>query len=267
MALLFVTCVAHAEDTCNPDERSCICDERWGCFELIYMAQGAVLGIKGTTTYVNEDGRDLAAASFVTTYLTERHATRDGLALHFAAAGTLGGGSASTETGASATIDFGWRGVVNEKGGPFLRAGMNGLWLSNGKLRFSLFEPLQGRIGYQILDKHKVWEAGMTQGLVALGSYMPGRGARKLSEAISLGGYATMHELPFRLNASFAHLYPQATDSGGDIDLVRAAYCDYRLAVTVCADMLYVRGEADIGARSDRLTHSLYTGFTLGLSP
>lgn len=231
------------------------------------MAKGTVLGVKTTVTYVNEDGRDLPAASFVTTYLTERYATRAGLALHFAGAATVGGGTASTETSGSATIDFGFRGVVSPRSGPFLRAGMTGMWLSNERLRLSMFEPLQGRIGYQILEGEKVWEAGMTQGLVALGNYRPGSGVRKLSESVELGGYVAVHDTPFRVNASFAHIFPRATDRGGDLDLGRAAYCDYRLAVTLCADLLYVRGDADLRDRSARLTHSLYTGLTIGLSP
>lgn len=268
IALLLVTCAALAEDApCDPKERSCGCDPNWGCFELVYMSKGTVLGVKATVTYVNEDGRDLPSASFATTYATERFATRNTLSLHFAAAGTLGGGTAGNETGASAALDLGFRGVVSKTSGPFLRAGMTGAWLSNGRFRLSMFEPLQGRLGYQVLEGDDVLEAGMTQGLVALGGYRPASGVRKLSEALELGGYVTVHTLPYRVNATFMHLYPQATDAGGDLDIGRLSYCDYRLAVTICGDVLYVRGDADLRAGPDRLTHSLYTGFTLGLSP
>ncbi len=268
IVLLLVTSLARAQDaSCDPEVEDCGCHKDWGCFELVYMAKGAVLGVKSTITYVNEAGRDLPAASFATTYMTERYATRNGLALHIAAAGTLGGGTAGTETAGSATLSFGFRGVVTEKSGPFLRAGMTGSWLSNARLRLSIFEPLQGRIGYQILEGDDVLEIGMTQGLVALGSYRPAAGTRKLSESIELGGYGAWLRDPFRVNASFMHIFPQATDRGGDVDLGRIAYCDYRLAVTLCADVLYVRGDADIADRQDRLTQSLYTGLTIGLSP
>ncbi len=268
IALLFMTCPARAQDApCDPQEQSCGCDENWGCFELVYMAKGSVLGVKATVTYVKEDGRDVPAISFVTAYKTERYATRDQLALHFAGTGTLGGGTAGNEVGGSATVDFGWRGIVSKTSGPFLRAGMTGMSISNDRVRLSIFEPLQARVGYQTLDVDKLWEAGMTQGLIALGSYEPGNSVRKLSEAVELGGYLAVHNRLFHVDASFAHLFPQATDSGGDLDLGRLAYCDYRLVVTLCADLLYVRGDADSDGRADRLTQSLYTGFTIGLSP
>ncbi len=268
IALLLMSGQARAEDVpCDPEQGSCGCDKEWGCFELLYMTKGSVLGVKATITYVNEAGRDLPAASFVTTYLTERYATRDGLTLHFAGGGTLGGGTAGTEKGGNAAVDFGWRGVVSKTSGPFLRAGMTGIWLSNDRFRLSMFEPLQGRVGYQILEGDKLIEAGLTQGLVALGSYRPASGVRKLSESVELGGYVAWHTAPYRVNASFMHLYPQATDAGGDLDLARISYCDYRLPVALCADLLYVRGDAELRAGEAPLTRSLYTGITLGLAP
>jgi hypothetical protein len=249
-------------------EREVDCETRWGCWELLHTVRGTVLGTKATVTYGAKKGADSLAAGFVATYRTEHFATHEHLAVHFAGSGSLGGGSAGNEGSLALGLDFGYRANVSERSGPFLRAGLNGLLLGNQALYLAMFEPLQARVGYQLLDENWLLEGGVTQGLIPLGSYRPGAsGRRTLARATELGGYVTLHLDPIRFDAAFMHVFAQDARERGDLELTRGAFCDYRLKVTVCVDAMLIRGKARFESRAERMTTSLYTGLTLGFSP
>lgn len=244
------------------------CRKRWGCWELMHASKGTVLGLRATVSRVGGRVPNSLDASAVTAYSTEHYATYEHLTLHFAASATLGGGTARTEKSLGVGLDFGWRAPVSPTSGPFLRAGTGFQYFGHDVLDLMLFEPLQARAGYQILEKKLLIEVGLTEGFIPLGHYGPGRDARRnLNRATELGGYAAVHLHPVRVSASLMHLFPETTQPGGDLNLARAAVCTYQFIVTLCGDAFYMRGPVDLGDRTGRMTYSLYTGLTIGLSP
>jgi hypothetical protein len=244
------------------------CAKRWGCWELLHTVKGTVLGTRGSVSYVAKAGKDSLAGGFVATYRTEHYATHENLAVHFVGSGSFGGGSAGNEGGLALGLDFGYRANVSERSGPFLRAGMNGMLLGNQSLYLAMFEPLQARVGYQFLDPGLLVEAGLTQGLIPIGTYRPGdNGRRSLARATELGGYAALHIATVRIDVAFMHLFTDDGSLGDDLDLVRGALCDYKLKLTICVDTLIMRGRAVFPHSAERMTTSLYSGMTLGFSP
>jgi hypothetical protein len=268
--LVVMTChVARAQDeACDPATEQCPCEQEWGCWELIYTTKGTVLGVKATLTYTEGAGEDDLDAGLVTVYSTERFATRNSLSVHFLGFASIGGGTAGNEGALGGSLDFGWRGFVTDKSGPFLRVGLSGLLIGHDAFYVSMLEPFQGRAGYQILDGDRVLELGMTHGFIPVGRFDPGREARRdLGRSKELGGYAAVHYSGFRVDASFMHVFDAEPGfDRDDVELARALFCNYQLAVTICADALFTRGEANVRGR-ERMTHSLYMGLTLGLSP
>jgi hypothetical protein len=253
---------------CDPTQQSCTCPKDWGCWELIYATKGTVLGAKITVTYSDANAPDELDAGFVTFYSTEHYATRDGLTVHVQAFAGIGGGTAHNEGSLGGTLDVGWRGKITDTSGPFLRVGMSGMMTGHRAFYLSMFEPFQGRAGYQLLDGDTVFEVGMTHGFIPVGYFDPGEhAARDLSRSKELGGYAAYHRDGYRADASFLHVFdPEAGSDHDDVEIAHAAYCDYRLGIALCADGLFTRGEARMDGR-ERMTNALYFGITLGLTP
>jgi hypothetical protein len=253
---------------CNPLLESCGCPKNWGCWELLYTTPGTILGAKLTVTYASANAPDELDMGFVTFYSTEHYAARDNLSVHVRAFGGIGGGSANNEGSLGFDLDVGWRGKITETSGPFLRVGLNGMMMGHRAYYLSLFEPFQGRVGYQILDGDNVIEVGMTNGFIPVGHFDPGlHVTRDLSRTKELGGYAALHRQSYRADASFMHIFdPEGGRDRDDVELVRGMYCDYRLGITLCGDALFTRGEA-LKAGHERMTNSLYFGIVIGLSP
>jgi len=244
------------------------CRKRWGCWEFMHATKGTVLGLKTTVSRVGGDIESELDAAVVTSYTTEHYATHEHLALHFSALATLGGGTAGTESSVGFGLDFGWRAPVSPTSGPFLRAGTGYFRFAHRELELSIFEPVQLRAGYQLLDGPRLIEVGVTEGMIPLGHYGAGRDAeRDLDRATELGAYAAVHFHPLRFSASLMHLFPEASQARGGLDFMRAAACTYQYRVTICGDLFYVRGAANLADKPNRMTHSFYTGLAIGLSP
>jgi hypothetical protein len=242
------------------------CADDLGCFALWYSAQGAVLGAKATLSHV-QAGRGVEAAALMS-YRTELHATHDELAGHLLAFGSLGGGSAGTEGSLGGSLDFGWRAPVSENSGPFVRAGPSGVLLGHDRLRVSLFEPVQARLGYQLLDSAALIESGFTLGVVALGRYEPGVDrSRNLASAAEIGGYVAAHTARLRVDVALRHFAPTAGGPPTGVDLVELAACAYRQPLALCAELSYANGAAYVRGKSPRLTNAIYSGLTLGFTP
>jgi hypothetical protein len=264
--LLTLSSAHSAAQDCDPKEDDCSCEDDWGCWEFVYAAPGTVLGGRASVTYLSK-GQDPLDGAFLMSYFTEHFGTREGLTVHVAADGALGGGSAGVEGMLGAGLDFGWRGSVTAKSGPFLRAGMQGLLLGHRALYLSFFEPLQARVGYQYLDADHVFELGMTQGLIPVGQYEPEERTHSLARSVELGAYASLHWHPVRVRGSFMHLLAPAGSQQGPFDLARLLICSYSLQVSVCADATYGHARTEAPGSNSQSTHSLYGGLTLGLSP
>jgi hypothetical protein len=256
------------EEPCDPTKETCACPKNWGCWELLYTTKGTILGAKATITYSDANGAEGFDAGFITFYSTEHYATRDNLTVHVLAFGGIGGGTAHNEGSLGFGLDFGWRGSITETSGPFLRVGMGGMMTGHRAFYLSLFEPFQGRAGYQLLDGDTVLEAGITHGIIPVGRFDPGEHARRdLSRTKELGAYLALHREDYRADATFMHVFdPEAGKDRDDVEIVRAMYCDYRLGFALCADGLFTRGEARKAGR-ERMTNALYFGITLGLTP
>ncbi len=268
IATLMFAFAPRAQAEPDPDAPRMECHKRWGCWELVPSSKAAILGCKTTLTRVTGEVADGFDAAFVTVYSTEHYATHENVAVHVAGAVTLGGGTAGIEGSLALGLDFGWRAPGSDTSGPFLRAGARFLRLGNDTLRLSLFEPLQFRAGYQILERDRLIEVGVTEGLIALGHYSPGGDAeRDLTRFTELGGYAAVHIARLLVDAGFTQIVPGEVRAGRAVNLLRGAVCSYHMELTLCFDAMYVRGAADTVGAPVRMTNSLYTGLTVGFSP
>ncbi len=268
VSLLLLVSTVRADDARKTETAPLDCRKRWGCWEFMHASQGTVLGLRTTVSRVGGQVPDSLDASVLSAYATEHFATHEHLTLHFSAFASLGGGTARTEKTLGFNLDFGWRAPVTQTSGPFLRAGTGFQYLDHAVLDLFLFEPLQARAGYQILDGKRLIELGLTEGLIPLGHYGPGPDAeRSLNRATELGGYAVVQVHPLRASASLMHLFPEAGTPGGDLNLARVAACTYQYIVTICGDVMYMRGAADLKGAHGRMTYTLYSGITVGLSP
>src|SRR3954452_8267301 len=92
-AVLLVAATAPAQ--------SAECAQDWSCWATLYTTPGTILGVKATLTQVDH-GRGVQHG-FVTAYSTELYNTLHYVTGHFAAFGTLGGGSAGNEASIGGT--------------------------------------------------------------------------------------------------------------------------------------------------------------------
>jgi hypothetical protein len=142
------------------------------------------------------------------------------------------------------------------------------MWLGHDRLRVSLFEPVQGRLGYQLLDGATLIETGFTTGYVALGRYEPGPDrSRRLSSAMELGGYVAAHTERFRVDAALRSFGPIAGGPKSRLPLVNVSACVYPRPLAVCAEVFYLNGVVSVRGAGSRLASAVYSGLTLGFTP
>jgi hypothetical protein len=255
-AVLLVASAARAQ--------SSECSRDWSCWATLYNTPGAILGVKTTLTQVNQ--HDGIEHGFLTTYSTELYTTLDYVTGHFALSGALGAGSAGNEGAIGGTLDFGMRAEVTETSGPFVRFAIDGFMFGHDVLYLSMFEPAQGRVGYQLLDGDSLLEGGVIAGYVPIGRFDPAGGTRDLSDTPEVGVYGAAHLRLFRADARFAHMPADASAPRTAVNLFRIALCSYPRPIALCADLLFVHGDALFRAGA-RATGAVYSGFTVGLTP
>jgi hypothetical protein len=259
---------AEPEATAAPDaapkERDC--KSRWGCWDLLHTTKGTVLGGRSSLGYVKHRGEDALTAGFMAIYLTEHFATHDHMAVHFAGTGGIGRGLAGTDGIIALALDFGFRADVTEASGPFLRFGVQGLFTGNRNFHVGVLEPLQARVGYQYLKGDVLVEAGATQGYVPLARYAVLDERLDFSRSVELGGYAALRLPPYRVNVSLMDVLKGAGQGGTSLLIGRMSVCSSQLAVALCADALYTRGQVTEGPPRP-LGHTVQGGVTIGLSP
>jgi hypothetical protein len=256
-AVLLMAAAAHAQ--------SAECAEDWSCWLTPYNTPGTILGVRITLTQVDHGSG--VEHGFLTAYSTELYTTLDHVTGHFALAGAIGGGSAGNEGGIGGTLDFGMRANVTPTSGPFVRIALDGSILGNDALYLSMFEPAQGRVGYQLLDGDTLLEGGVIAGYLPVGRFDAAAGTRDLSDTAEVGLYGAVHLRPFRADARFAHLPADASAPRTAVNLLRVALCSYPRPLALCADLLYVHADALFGMHGARTTSAVYSGFTLGLTP
>lgn len=250
-----------AEDECAEGSTAEEC-LGWGPWANFYSSPGTSLGVKVTATQVVEERGTEAA--FLVAYATELRTTLKQVSGHVALFGSLGGGSARTEGSLGGALDFGFRASVTPHSGPFVRAGVDGYLLGNRRLYVSLFEPVQGRMGYQWLDGARMLEAGLTAGYVWAGSFDAGDGERELGDSSEAGGYVSLRLHGVSFDARFAHLIRRGAP--GPFDVARLGLCGYPDIVAVCSDVMYLRGDSVVDGWSVRARTAWYAGFSVGLA-
>jgi hypothetical protein len=204
----------------------------------------------------------------LTAYSMEHYGTKEGLTAHVLAQGAIGGGGAGMEGSLRGGFDLGLRLRVTDTGGPFLRGGPSGTLLGNQALYFSMLEPLQLRMGYQVLDGELLLEAGLTAGVLATGRYDPGpETARSLARSPEFGAYAALRFTGFALDAALLHLPAQFNAPGRPVDVGRAGLCAYAKPVAMCAQVLVISGHTEVAFLRYQFVRSMHLGFTLGLTP
>lgn len=255
-AVLLMATAVHAQ--------SAECAQDWSCWLSAYNTPGTILGVRTTLTQVDHGSG--VEHGFLTAYSTELYTTLAHVTGHFALAGAVGGGSAGNEGSIGGTLDLGMRANVTPTSGPFVRFAIDAFVLGNDALYLSLFEPAQGRVGYQLLDGETLLEAGVIAGYLPLGRFDAAAGTRDLSDAPELGLYGAVDLDLFRADARFAHL-PAEGSARTALNLLRVALCSYPRPLALCADLLYVHGDASFGAHGSRATSAVYSGFTFGLTP
>jgi len=260
-ATLLSLASAHAQSPCASGEA---CEDKagWASWRQFYAASGAQLGVRATFTQV-ERGRGLAHA-FLAEYSSERYTTVRNVSGHLALHGAVGGGTAGNEGRLGGTLDFGYRGDVTSHGGPFVRIGIEGFALGNDRLYASLFEPVQGRTGYQWLTGSLLLEGGFTAGYVWSGRFEPGAGERDLSDSSELGAYGALHLRLLRVDARYMHVTRRG--AVGAFDLVRVSLCGYPRFVALCSDVLYMRGAAGFGDGAVQARTAIYAGLSAALA-
>ncbi len=250
------------------DERSELdsqgCPKDWGCWDLIYSTKGAILGVRWTLNYSRTRPEHDMQTGFMVLYALEHFATREALAVHLNSLAAIGGGSAGNEQAFLGELDLGFRGRHTERAGPFLRGGLSAEAFGHDTLSLWHVEPLTLRAGYQLLDEDFVVEGGLTQGYIPYGRFRSDRGkSRELARGNALGVYGVVRFAPFRVRVSALRIDPP---SGTPLHAFRAAYCDYRLTATVCAELGYYTTTVEMPTRWVR-THVPTLGVTFGFSP
>ncbi|HEX2677632.1 MAG TPA: hypothetical protein VHM19_13355 [Polyangiales bacterium] len=270
--LLLLPGLAQAQTVCDPKKTDCGCERNWGCWELLYTTKGTLFGVKGTATNVWGGGRKTIDAGVLAAYATEHYGTRRELTGHFLAFGAIGGGTADTEGSVGGALDFGYRVPLTELSGLFLRAGPSGMLLGHHHLRLSLLEPIESRIGYQLLDGDRLIESGLTFGPVVAGHFdVPGLPG-PLGGSAQLRSYVALRFSALRIDASLAYVRtPSAVFApGAGVALSRLAACGYPRPIVVCVELLYATRASGIATRglpSAPTLRAFYSGLSVGLTP
>ncbi len=273
--LLVLPALAHAQAqptrVCNPKKTDCGCERNWGCWELVYTTKGTLLGFQGSSLHVSGGGHDRFDAAGLTVYATEHYGTHRNLTGHFLTYGALGGGSASTEGQLRAALDFGFRSSLTATSGFFLRSGPSGMLLGNQRLQLSLFQPLESRLGYQLLDGDRLFELGVTFGPVLVGRYDAEESRRNLNGSSQLRSYAALRFARVRFEISTATIRATGSAPSSALSLARGGLCWYPRPLAVCGEALYVTGAGTVHgaalAPPHPTMHAFYSGLSVGLTP
>lgn len=243
---------------------------------MLLRNEGTVLGLKGSLSY-SRARDDTLDGAVLTHYSTEHFGTRgDGLSGHVAADGAIGGGSARTEGGIGVALDFGYRLSLTQSGGPFLRAGVAGRLLGHSRLRFASLQPLQLKLGYQVLQAGRLFEWGLTAGATLRGRFDVGDeraraldegGARMLEPSPDFGSYFALWWGPLRASAALSRVLARHGAAAAPLSWIRATLCAYVHSVALCAEANQIYGDT-LASDGERLrARAFYGGLSIGLTP
>jgi hypothetical protein len=227
----------------------------------------SVTGVRASMTRIATPGATssslgLAVAGGVESYALD--GTTHG-ALQFA----LGGGEAGFEGMLAGQVDLGYRIDVTDNQGPFGRAGFDGRMQGNDKLYFSSLELPRLTLGWQYLSGRMVVEAGARGGPILAGRYNPGdEGYRRLSGSLEYGGFASVQLDFVRVDLTAMRIDARNTGNGRPVDVGRGSLCALAGKVGICADIMVLRGEADMGPNAGGIQTAMssYAGITLGVA-
>jgi hypothetical protein len=181
----------------------------------------------------------------------------------------LGGGDAGFEGMLAGTVDIGYRLDVTERQGPFGRAGFDGRMQGNDRLYFSTLELPRLTLGWQYLDGRTALEVGVRGGPILSGRYNPGdEGYRRLSGSFEVGAFASATISILKLDATAMRIDAKDTGTGRPVDVARGSLCGIAGKVGVCADLMAIRGDADMGPNAGgvQLATAGYAGFSVGVA-
>jgi hypothetical protein len=148
--------------------------------------------------------------------------------------------------------------------GPLVRIGMRGWLLGNNELYSSLLELPQAHLGYGWLKGGDVLEISGRAGPVLTGRYNTGDQARrKLGDAFEVGGHVAVHVDPVHLELGYMRVLAD-TGPGGAVDMLSGNLCGAALALRVCLDTRYFRGNESF-TQGSGVAESVYAGLSLGL--
>jgi hypothetical protein len=181
----------------------------------------------------------------------------------------LGGGDAGFEGMLAGMVDFGYRLDVTERQGPFARAGFDGRMQGNDRLYFSTLELPRLSLGWQYLDGHTLLEIGARGGPILSGRYNPGdEGYRRLSGSIEYGGFVAAQFSFLRIDVTAMRIDARNTGTGRPVDVGRGSVCGIAGSFGICADMMAIRGDADMGPNAGgvQTATSTYAGLSIGVA-
>lgn len=181
----------------------------------------------------------------------------------------LGGGDAGFEGMLAGTLDFGYRLDVTERQGPFGRAGFDGRMQGNDRLYFSTLELPRLTLGWQYLDGRTAIEAGIRGGPILGGRYNPGDdGYRRLSGSFEYGAFASATVSILKMEATAMRIDAKDTGTGRPVDVARGSFCALPGKIGVCADLMAIRGDADMGPNAGgvQTATSAYAGISVGVA-
>jgi len=230
------------------------------------LYEGGMFGVRTSTTRVhgsdvdtNGAGIGLELTSHNETYGIRGPVTHRGTTFFI-----IGGGARGFEGGLGGDFAVGWRAPVASHHGPLLRLGMRGWLLGNNELYSSLLELPQLQLGYGWIKGGDVLELAGRAGPVLTGRYNTGEQAhRKLGDAFEIGGHGAVHVDPVHLELGYMRVL---TDHGpgGAVDMVSGNLCGAALALRLCLDTRYFRGNESFASGSG-VAESVYAGLSLGM--
>jgi hypothetical protein len=146
------------------------------------------------------------------------------------------------------------------------RIGLEGYVMGNDYFYASMFEIPQGQLAYQYWHGAMLLEFGGKTGAVLTGRLRdPEQNAtRRLPISLEVGGYATVHILPVRFDASLTRIDLRRDGLGTPVDVGEAAVCGVGWNFSVCIDGRYERGDVLPEVGPAHMFQTTYAGITLG---
>lgn len=234
--------------------------------------RGSVFGVRVgmTTTKAAETNGTFVAATVAGQ--SEQFKTSGYFTVHESSHASIGGGSAGFEGGLGAMITFGVRAPFGESHGPFARIGLGGELLGNQRFYFSRLSLPIAEIGYQYIKGRTVLELGARGAPLITGRYNTGhRTKRELGGgSLEWGGYLAVHGKVGRIDVSYMRIEADDNFPGGAVNVLRGNGCVYVSRIGICADGMYLRGDAYFSLPLltgvvTRDVRSFYGGLTIGV--